>query len=426
MMRKWLTAAILAGGITSGTALFAAPAADAACDIWFDREAGIDRFQKVVVYPVSVNGRDNFKVKNEGSFGSYNYEMHKRLNRRVKGITFYELADLISEKDDIIKIDEAQRQRVMANFPDEASRASAVFDEFAADGYIKTYLRDFTTVDDYSPERTVQVTKCAYTVDSGGPNGYRTYDESSWTVWHTIPAMTLTRYILGMETTMFDEKGEKIFTYYNHQESYGGFNDMYVSQKDDMVDELGDVKKNKHKLKENKKAVRKMKFGDVKMPDSLGGDEYLIKSFWFVNKEEANKMKKVKVVPDDAIAADYCLKVIVDKNEYTPDWVEPYAECPSVKAWERKYKWYDKDNNEHEGCITRYEPGSIHNYYGHYVFGNAAEVKATVYLCDAHTDSVLYSKKYYVTNDKFADAYHDIFKDFYKQVDKYAEGKLKK
>lgn len=423
-MKKWFAAAMLAGCIAGSLTVF--PKAEAACDIWFDRDAGIDRFQKVVVYPVSVNGCDNFQVKNEGCFGSYNYELHKRLNRRVKGITFYELADLISEKDDIIKIDEAQRQRVMANFPDEAGRASAVFDEFVADGYIKTYLRDFTTVKDYSPEKTVQVTKEAYTVDSGGPKGYHTYDKSSWTVWHTIPARTFTRYILGMEATMFNEVGKKIFTYYNHQENYGGFDSMYKSQKDDMVDELGDVKKNKRKLKENKKAVRKMKFGDVKLPENMGGDEYLIKSFWFTAKEEAGKMKKVKVVPEDTVIADYYLKAVVVSNEYKPGWVEPYATCPSVVAWERKYKWYDQDNNEHEGCITRYEPGAIENCYGHYVFSNAARVGAVLYLCDAHTDEVLCSEKYFTTNDKFADAYHDIFKDFYKKVDKYVEGRLKK
>ena len=48
-----------------------------------------------------------------------------------------------------------------------------------------------------------------------------------------------------------------------------------------------------------------------------------------------------------------------------------------------------------------------------------------MYLYDAHTDKLLYSKKYMESNDKFADAYRAIFKDFYKNVDKYAAGKLK-
>lgn len=418
---KLLGATVLAGGMLLGQGM-----AEAACDIWFDREAGIDRFQKVVVYPVAVNGRDNFKVTTESVWGGYNYEMHKRLNRHVKGITFYELADLIDIKDVIIKIDEEQRQRVLGNFPDEASRAKAVFDEFAADGYLRTYLRDFTTVEDYSPQTTVTVTKEAYTEDTGGPEGRKVYDKSSWTVQHTIPEHYSTRFILGMESTLYNEEGKKIFTYYNHQESYGGFSSMYTSQKDDLVDELKDVKKNKHKLPDNKKAIRKMKFGNINMPANLGNDEYLIKSLWFAYKEEAYKMKKVKVVPEDSVLVDYYVKMDVTRNEYKPSWMEPFATCNTVKAWKKKYKWYDKDGNEHEGKITRYEPGSIVNHYGHYIFSSAAEVGATMYLYDAHTNKLLYSKNYMEYNDKFADAYRAIFKDFYKNVDKYAEGKLKK
>ena len=421
-MKKSIIASTFAGII-----IYKASMAEAAFDIWFDRGADIDRFQKVVVYPISAKSRNNFLWKNEGVIGSYNYELHKRLNRHVKGITFYELAEMIDEKEKVINVDKNQRERLLAAFPDEQSRAHAVYDEFAADGYLLTYLRDLSTTEDYSPEKTVSVTKRSYTVDSGGPNGYKEYDKKSWEVWHTIPAKTLTRFILGMESTMYNEVGKKIFTYYNHQEGYNGFNVMYTSQKDDMVDELNDIKKNKHKLEKNKKALKKLKFGNIDvLPDNLGNDEYLLKSLWFAYKEEAYKMKKVDIVPEDSLLADYMVTMIVSRNEYIPYWNEPYATCDTQVAWTKKYKWTDKDGNEHEGTITHYEPGNIRDVYGHYSFESAAEVEATMFLYDAHTNQLLHSKSYRKYNDKFADAYRDILKDFYKDVNKLAEGKLKK
>lgn len=420
-MKKSIIASMFAGIIISTAGM-----AEAACDIWFDRGADIDRFQKVVVYPISAKSRNNFLWKNEGLVGTYNYELYKRLNRHVKGITFYELAEMIGEKEKVINVDKNQRDRLLADFPDEQSRANAVYDEFAADGYLLTYLRDLSTTEDYSPEKTVSVTKRSYTVDSGGPNGYKEYDKKSWEVWHTIPAKTLTRFILGMESTMYDEVGKKIFTYYNHQEGYDGFTGMYTSQKDDMVDELKDIKKNKHKLEKHKKTVKKLKFGNIDMPNNLGSDEYLLKSLWFAYKEEAYKMKKVEIVPEDSLLADYIVKMSVNSNEYIPYWNDPYATCDTKITWTKTYKWTDKDGNEHEGTITHYEPDVIRNVYGHYSFGQAAKVSATMYLYDAHTNKLLYSKNYRESNDKFADAYRDIFKDFYKDVNKLAEGKLKK
>lgn len=79
-MKKSIIASMFAGIIISTAGM-----AEAACDIWFDRGADIDRFQKVVVYPISAKSRNNFLWKNEGLIGTYNYELHKRLNRHVKG-----------------------------------------------------------------------------------------------------------------------------------------------------------------------------------------------------------------------------------------------------------------------------------------------------------------------------------------------------
>ena len=54
-MKKSIIASMFAGIIISTAGM-----AEAACDIWFDREADIDRFQKVVVYPITAKNRNNF------------------------------------------------------------------------------------------------------------------------------------------------------------------------------------------------------------------------------------------------------------------------------------------------------------------------------------------------------------------------------
>ena len=57
-MKKSIIASMFAGIILSTAGM-----AEAACDIWFDRGADIDRFQKVVVYPISAKSRNNFLWK---------------------------------------------------------------------------------------------------------------------------------------------------------------------------------------------------------------------------------------------------------------------------------------------------------------------------------------------------------------------------
>ena len=110
--------------------------------MWFDRSAGIDTFQKVVVYPMADGGRNNFFPTLMLPYSEYNYQLHKRLTRHAKGITYYELFDMKREKEDMLEsIDEATRERLLQPFPDEASRAAAITDAFMADDYIVPYFR---------------------------------------------------------------------------------------------------------------------------------------------------------------------------------------------------------------------------------------------------------------------------------------------
>ena len=122
-----------------------------------------EKVQKVVVYPMADGGRNNFFPTLMLPYSEYNYQLHKRLTRHAKGITYYELFDMISEKGDMLEsIDEATRERLLQPFPDEASRAAAIADVSMADGYIVPYFRARETKIDHSPGVYVNVYMYAY------------------------------------------------------------------------------------------------------------------------------------------------------------------------------------------------------------------------------------------------------------------------
>ena len=47
-------------------------------DYWFDREAEIDKFKKVLLFPISLEDRYNFQVQENGIFKDY---INKNQNR---------------------------------------------------------------------------------------------------------------------------------------------------------------------------------------------------------------------------------------------------------------------------------------------------------------------------------------------------------
>ena len=61
----------------------------------------------------------------------------------------------------------------------------------------------------------------SWTEETGGPNGYRTYDVQTWNVNHTIPAQDLMLYHMGIDYNMYDREGKKIMTYRNAEHTYG-------------------------------------------------------------------------------------------------------------------------------------------------------------------------------------------------------------
>lgn len=397
-------------------------------DYWFDREAEIDKFKKVLLFPISLEDRYNFQVQENGIFKDYINKNYELFNKQVKGIKFYSYGNSIDEKKHLLNDDEAQWKKIMVPFSSEADRAEAVFTEFAPDGYLVTHIYDVKTETDFSPEVTVNVPQEMYTVDSGGPDGYKCYDKKSWIEAHTIPAKYRQRNVMTMESTLYDDRGKKIFTAYKkalgYEDSYSGnFAAMYEKHRDELVDVLRNVKKNKYKIKQSKNPLKTIRIVDMVLPENISSNDYLIKSAWFVLKDEAYKMKKVNVVEDSGQGADYYVKVVIDDADYSNYWHEPSAYSMTKINWVQEYKWVDKDGNERTGKRTYYASEPIRDMYGGYSL--SARFHGNMYLYDNKTDELLYSKYINGYGNSFIEHYRNAFKEFYKDVDKIAAGKKK-
>lgn len=418
--------------VLAGTmiALMAHGSAMAYDNLWFDRSAGIDRFQKVVVYPMSKGSRDKFFPENKAPYGSYNYELHKRLTRHAKGITYYELFDRIPEKNDTVAmvVKPEVKEKLLGKFASEKDRAAAIQEAFAADGYIVPFFRDRRIQVDHSPAATAEVENYAYTQVEHAPNdkydGERSYkiDERRWTETVHIPAADLERYITELEFTMFNEDGNKIFTCLNRRHSYNhDFDYQYKDMKDDFADDLKDIKKNKAFLKnyEKNKSSITLGIGNLQLPANVSSDEYMLKSCWYLYKKYAMNMKNAKALEGaDIEKARYRVEAVISDYDFEPVWVDPsatsYTEYDS--SWEGK-KWKDKDGKEHTIKYTKYVPKVVKSY-GHYTTSGAARVKAALTLYDVKTKMPVFAKSYYESNDKEVDAWNAILKDFFKNADK--------
>lgn len=403
--------------------------------MWFDRNAGIDTFRKVMVYPMAEGTRDNFFPDNNGKFAKYNYELHKRLTRHAKGIYYYELFDGVEEKEKMASaVPKAERDVLLAKFPTEEARAAAVFDASGADGYIVPFFRQRNTITDYSPPATVSIRVKSYTRVQDAPNsnydGTRSYDtdERYWTETVYVPEAYLTRYVTALEFTMYNDEGKKIFTCLNRRHSYNhNFDAEYKDMKDDFADDLKDIKKNKEILKhqEKNKATLNIRIGDLSLPSNVSEDEYKLKSCWYLFKTYAMRMKNMKVAEGEtASGARYYVDGSISKYDFTPSWVEPYATSYDSTAWKREQKWVDRKGKEHTMVVTHYEP-EITPHHGYYDFGSAASVHAKLTLYDARTGREVLSESYYESDDKEVDCLTHIMKDFFKKVDKFAEKQLK-
>ena len=97
-------------------------------------------------------------------------------------------------------------------------------------------------------------------------------------------------------------------------------------------------------------------------------------------------------------------------------WCPPTASAVTVRDRTEEFKWYDDKGTEHKGRRIYYKT-EVSDSYGYYRFWY--RVAAKLSLVDSRTGDVVLSRYLEAEDsDRYANALREIFKRFYKDVDK--------
>ncbi len=411
-------------------------------ELWYDPTSHLPQFKKIVVYP--FRGLDGeFKKSEDEKSEEYlaNDFFDKRFVRKLK-IKTIPLGSSLKENKEI-RVDEEKYQSLYQKFPSEKERAETVSSVTGADGYILTDITRAEIEPHTSPAKTVTVQMRSWTEETGGPNGNRTYDERNWNISHTIPAQELVLYHMGANYNMYNRTGKKIMTYRNFEHTYGESGavvavtnlftgkskkalkpDRYkVEVFKDIVNEFRkDFEDIQDNFKDNKKKERIAKtigFKGINLPSKTGGDEYSLKSAYFSMKDLAFKYTDAQIDYNGDGSAKYFVQGTINNYSLDRKWIEPYVTLYNKLVKEEKKDWIDSKGVKHTMKIKKYETG-ITNHHGYWQY--TATVNGTFNLVDS-SGKVLVSHTANETDDKEADAYRHLLKDFYGKVNKYLTGK---
>ena len=96
----------------------------------------------------------------------------------------------------------------------------------------------------------------------------------------------------------------------------------------------------------------------------------------------------------------------------TRQWIEPWVTLSNQVVKEESYEWTDSKGVKHTAKVKKYQT-SIVDHHGYYKY--TATVAGNFKLLDSN-GNVVVSHSSTETDDKPADAYLHLLKDFYKKV----------
>lgn len=178
-------------------------------NVWYDKNGALSKATKIVVFP--ING-----AKGYGMADSY---LHDKLQERVKGVYFPLVVPPNAQSTQIIAANK-DYEYLTGYFADEKARGAAVEERLAADAYIICKVRENRVQHDVSPETWTTVTIEAWTEETGGPDGYKKWDESSYEQDYLVPEKDLYLNILDLDFYMYDTNGNKIMLFNTRRQSY--------------------------------------------------------------------------------------------------------------------------------------------------------------------------------------------------------------
>ena len=413
-------------------------------ELWYDAGSHLPQFKKIVIYPIKgLDGTFKIDENEKSEIYQANDYFDKRFVRKLK-IKTVPLGSSLKENKDI-RVDEEKYKSLYNNFSSEKERAETVMAVTASNGYIIPQINLDKLEPHRSPAKTVTVEMKSWTEETGGPDGYKTYDERKWTERHTIPAQDLMLYHMGIEYNMYDREGKKIMTYRNAEHTYGNEyggvvglftglfggkqtkslspNRYHVEIFKSIVDEFRkDFKAIQDNFKDNKKKTRVPKtigFKGINLPSHVGSDEYSLKSAYFSMKDLAFRFTDVDIDYNNAGKAKYFVQGSINRYSLDRHWVEPHVTLNNKLLSEDEHDWYDSSGKKHIKKIKKYVT-EIVDHHGYWQY--TATVGGTFNLIDAN-GRVLVTHSAVETDDKVADAYRHLLKDFYKDVNKLLVGK---
>lgn len=162
--------------------------------------------------------------------------------------------------------------------------------------------------------------------------------------------------------------------------------------------------------------MKQVGFGNIDIPTNISNDEFKTKAIYFAVKDEAKRMKKIKINYTGNGSADDCYVCgYIEGYELKASWCEPFAGATNKVVWSSSQEWKDDKGKEQTMTTTRYE-SEAYGVPAGYTFN--AYVDATLNLVSSKTGEVLVSYTASERNDKEIDAFRKIVEDFYKRVNK--------
>lgn len=178
-------------------------------NLWYDKTSALSKATKIVIFPISG-------IKGYDMADSY---LQDKLQDKVKGV-YFSLIVPPNQKSTQLIAENKDYKYLTGNFADEKARGAAVEEHLAADAYIICKVRENRVQHDVSPATWTQVTIEAWTEETGGPDGYKKWDESSYVEDHLVPEKDIYLNILDLDFYMYDTNGNKIMLFNTRQQSY--------------------------------------------------------------------------------------------------------------------------------------------------------------------------------------------------------------
>ena len=381
---------------------------------WYDRNAGFNKFAKIVLYPLN-NAWENPNDYLLGVEGTKNFRLNSyiddRLDKKLKNINFIRLANEIKEKSDILN---NLYGELLQPFDNEQDRAAAVENSTMADMYIVPRFRENRVQEDISPRREFNVTLKSWTEEIGGPDKYKIYNEQSYNVHHVIPEKKIYLHIMQIDFTGYNNRAEKILTSLQQSRRY---NIDEESQFKSLVNDFQESFVEAREEKNTTKGAIRIGFTPVDVEGKFGGDVYYANAMTHALQTSAmKKIKKARVtVNPDSTLTNYYLRSTVTQCELVPVWHDPNYSVVNNLIRSEKKKWRDKDNNEQEMTINYYDQKII-DHYAYWSF--YWRVAAHFWLVNPQ-NSVIIAQSYSETDDKPVDAYRHAAEDFCKEVNSH-------